>query len=365
MFRSRLMAIAGGIAWLMAALPAFIQHAGTIPVDPRWMAAFFAFGALFVANLARPRIALLLGESAAAITLVFLRCDGYEGVLLAVIAMQLGGSVNRRVGIIWIIAQTVLLATAVAMQLGVRPAWLLAPPYLGFQLVAYFTFRAMAREVAARAALAAANVELRAMQQILADSSRMAERLRIAHELHDALGHRLTALTLNLEALLQRVHGPEKARAELAQSLARQLLHDVRQIVADSAATDGVHLTQALQTLADAVPCPRVHLEVAEGVGVADPERAHILLRCAQEIITNAARHSDAENLWVVIDRDGDRYRIRAHDDGRGSDGTRDGFGLRVMRERVESAGGELRIVTGLGSGFDVTALLPPGRRAA
>src|SRR5258706_12866127 len=98
MSRSRLMAIAGGIAWLMAAFPAFIQHGGVIPIDMRWLTAFLVFGALFLASLARPHVALLLGESAAALTLVFLRCDGYEGVLLAVVAMQLGTCVNRRGG---------------------------------------------------------------------------------------------------------------------------------------------------------------------------------------------------------------------------------------------------------------------------
>ena len=85
----------------------------------------------------------------------------------------------------------------------------------------------------------------------------------------------------------------------------------------------------------------------------------------AAAAVTNAARHSGAENLWVAIERDGETLRIRAHDDGRGSDGANDGFGLRGMRERVESAGGELRIVTQPGRGFDVTALLPIGGGAA
>jgi signal transduction histidine kinase len=95
---------------------------------------------------------------------------------------------------------------------------------------------------------------------------------------------------------------------------------------------------------------------------VTDPEKAQILLRCTQEIVTNAARHAQAENLWIVIEREGDTFRIAAHDDGRGSVGSQDGFGLRGMRERLERAGGQLRIATGPGRGFDVTALLPTGR---
>src|SRR5207253_6179622 len=98
---------------------------------------------------------------------------------------------------------------------------------------------------------------------------------------------------------------------------------------------------------------------------VTDPERARTILRCAQEIVTNSARHSGAENLWVVIDRDADVVRIRAHDDGRGAQVLSDGFGLRAMRGRVEKFGGELRIVSGPGRGFDVVALVPIGARTS
>jgi signal transduction histidine kinase len=356
---SRLIGIAGLIVWLMVGLPAFIHHAWAPPPDVRWVLAFVLFGILFAADLRQPRLLLVAGEAGAALALVLLRCNGYEGTLLALVAMQLGTRLDRWAGVLWISAQTLLLGAAVAFQMNPRAAWLLAPPYLGFQLVAFFTFHIMAREVAARGALATANAELRAVQEILADSSRIAERLRIAHELHDALGHRLTALTLNLEAALQRTQGPARTNVETAQSLARELLADVREIVADSRTRDGVHVAHALQTLVSAVPRPRVHLEIAESLRIADPERAHILLRCTQEIVTNAARHSQAENLWIVIERDGEAFRIGAHDDGRGSDGASDGFGLRGMRERVERAGGELHIATQPGRGFDVTAMLP------
>ncbi len=77
------------------------------------------------------------------------------------------------------------------------------------------------------------------------------------------------------------------------------------------------------------------------------------------------ARHSGARNLWIVVEREGDAFRMAAHDDGRGSDGSKDGFGLRGMRERVEKAGGELRIATRPGGGFNVTAMLPLRRGMA
>jgi signal transduction histidine kinase len=303
---------------------------------------------------------MLLGlASAAALGLVLVRCNGYEGALLALVAIRLGPRVGRATGIAWIIGQTVLLAVADTIAATPYSVRVLLPPYLGLELAAFFVFKTMAREVAARTALAASNAELRGVALILADSSRLAERLRIAQELHDALGHHLTALSLNLEAALQLTHGAAHSSVTTAQGLARRLLNDVRQIVATSHARDGVNLADALLTLVGAVPRPRIHLDIPDGLRTQDPERAHTLLRCAQEMVTNAARHSDAENLWICIRCEGETLRIEARDDGRGSDRTDGGFGIRGMRERVAQAGGELRVVTQPGQGFEVIALLP------
>jgi signal transduction histidine kinase len=98
---------------------------------------------------------------------------------------------------------------------------------------------------------------------------------------------------------------------------------------------------------------------VPAGLRTPDPERAHTLLRCAQEIVTNAARHSDADNLWITVRCEGGTLRIEARDDGRGSARADGGFGIRGMRERIMQAGGELQVVSQPGQGFEVTALLP------
>jgi signal transduction histidine kinase len=138
---------------------------------------------------------------------------------------------------------------------------------------------------------------------------------------------------------------------EKAQALARGVLADVRAIVADSPPED---IEASLRQLVTNVPKPHVHLELESGLKL-----SHVILRCAQEIVTNAARHSAAENLWITIERIGGHLQIRAHDDGRGSEGAPEGFGLRGMRARVEAAGGELQIVNQPGRGFGVIAILP------
>src|SRR5207253_3984095 len=100
-------------------------------------------------------------------------------------ALQLGGRIGRRAGLLVVLAQSVALGAAVALHWNAQAALLLAPPYLGFQLLAFFAAEGMERLEAAR--------------ELQAENSRLEERLRISRELHDRLGHHLTALNLNLE----------------------------------------------------------------------------------------------------------------------------------------------------------------------
>jgi signal transduction histidine kinase len=345
----RITQIGGAAAWLAVGTHVVMQGADSPLRFVIWSIAFAAFGA---GLLAPARLPVLAMQVAAVTAMVLTLCDGFEGTLLVMVAMQLGALLPRRTAILWIVAQTLLLGTAIGFHWTPRAAFLITPPYLGFQLLAYLALEALARE-------SATNAELRATQSIIAGSTRLGERLRISRELHDTVGHHLTALSLHLEAALQRSTPPAKEHVETAQSLARQLLQEVRGIVATMSEPPGIDLAAALQTLTAAVPRPRVHLSVEPSIRIEDPERARVVVRCTQEIVTNAARHSAAENLWIVIDREGDAVRIRAHDDGRGSERVPEGFGLRAMRERVEGAGGRLQIETQPGAGFDVIALVP------
>jgi signal transduction histidine kinase len=211
--------------------------------------------------------------------------------------------------------------------------------------------------------LARANAELRATQELLAESRRLAERVQISRELHDTLGHHLTVLSLNLEIAKQVSEGKAKEAVEEAQAVTRLLLADVRGVVSDlreeRAADPGMDLRHALETLVAGTPSPQVHLAIADGVEVRDPARGHILLRCVQEAITNAARHARARHLWIEVAADGDGLALRVRDDGRGAREVRPGNGLTGMRERVEGAGGRLEIDPGPGRGLALSAWLP------
>jgi len=98
---------------------------------------------------------------------------------------------------------------------------------------------------------------------------------------------------------------------------------------------------------------------VPSPLNVEDPERAHVLLRCTQEIITNAVRHAGARNLWIKVRREAGGVSLEARDDGTGNDGIVVGNGLRGMRERLQQCGGELQIQTRRGEGFCLRATVP------
>jgi len=322
-----------------------------------WTFAYLLFGAVFwVTSASRKdnlgQLGLLGLQALCVMALVLTLCDGFEGALLVLVAMQLGSRVDRRTGLLWIAVQTVLLCAAITYHWSLRPALMLAPPYLGFQILAFLAFEALERE-------ARINAELRSTRELLAHGSRMAERLRIAGELHDALGHHLVALSLNLEVAAQQSEGETREQVRIAQSLARLMLTDVSEIVDTLRREEAFDLRRALASMAAEIPRPRVHLVIPDDLAVEDAGLAHLLLRCCQEIATNAAKHAQAENLWLELVREGDSIGVRARDDGRGSERVKDGRGLTGMRQRLEQAGGRLEIATGPGRGFAVAALVP------
>ena len=80
------------------------------------------------------------------------------------------------------------------------------------------------------------------------------------------------------------------------------LLKDGVQVVSELRQDDAIDLTVALRSLTEGVPGLNVHMETPPRFSVEDPRRAQVLLRCAQEIITNTARHAGARNLWLRFD---------------------------------------------------------------
>ncbi len=232
----------------------------------------------------------------------------------------------------------------------------------GWQLFAFAIGYLAARERRARLDLQRRTRELLATQQMLADSSRMAERTQISRELHDTLGHSLTVLNINLELASHLADQRAADAIARAQTVARMLLADVREVVHSLGDEKDIDLRAALATLVDGADSPTIHLAVPDDLHIGDPSKAHAIFRCVQEAITNAIRHARARNLWIQIVQSSDRLTVHISDDGEGRTDVTPGHGLNGMRQRVEEVGGRLELKAAPGRGFTIDAWIPlPG----
>ena len=230
---------------------------------------------------------------------------------------------------------------------------------LGFQALAGLcVYHALTAE-RSRDQLALVNADLLATRALLADSARDAERLRVARELHDVAGHKLTAMKLNLRALANLPEFAGREDVALMQQLSTELLEDIRNVVQSLRDTRGLDLETALRALAAPLPKPRLQLHIADDVQVGDPALAETILRLVQEALTNAARHADAELLSVALTREGRDMVLRIEDDGRATTSLREGNGLAGMRERVVAAHGSFTRGTTVLGGLCIEARLP------
>lgn len=334
-----------------------------------WCAAQLTFGAAYWALVRRTKlpgfdrltIGLLTVMSLSALAVSHYSESGLGGILMLIIAGLLPWVASARFGAIWLVAQNILLAVVFARfpENSLTQALIYCGLYLGFSSFTFAMSLVAMRETEARRELRTLNSELRATQELLAESSRIGERVRISRELHDLLGHHLTALSLNLEIASHVVEGKAKHHVERSRALSKLLLADVREVVGQMRHGDELDLSAALATLINGVPKPRVTLDMPKHLTVKDPERAQVLLRCVQEMITNAVRHSEAENLTIRFEETAQGLRLWAQDDGRGSDSVSPGHGLTGMNERLKQLGGQLKYDSRPGAGFRLHAWLP------
>lgn len=303
-------------------------------------------------------LALLTG-SALGISAVSLSTMG--GILLLIVSVILPWMLTAVPAVTWLIAQNVLFAITLSRlpDVSLSDASGEAGLFLGISLFAFMSSIVVLRQNAARDELRRVNSELRATQSLLAENTRIAERVRIARELHDLVGHHLTALTLNLEVVTHLADGKVLEHVQQAHSLARLLLADVREVVSDMRKGDLVNLADALNTLIEGVPKPRIHLDLPAQEVMTDPHRAQVLLRCVQEVITNSVRHAQADNLWIRLSITSDGLALSARDDGIGANKVAVGNGLSGMTERLKQLGGKLEIESESGAGFALHAWLP------
>jgi signal transduction histidine kinase len=198
----------------------------------------------------------------------------------------------------------------------------------------------------------------------VAELSQTAERNRVARDIHDGLGHHLTAISVLLEKVATFAdRDPQVATQALddARRSARLALEDVRRSVHTLRSETPFRLSAALTDLVRSVDGepPEVHVDLIGDEDGYSTASLTALYRAAQESLTNVRRHAAATRVSVRLSLDGDRAELVVADDGRGFQPHREGFGLRGMRERVELLGGDVRVDSRPGAGTRITVTVP------
>lgn len=198
------------------------------------------------------------------------------------------------------------------------------------------------------------------------------ERRHLARELHDEFGQVLATITMHLTVARQVAGEVAHSRLDECISLIHQTGEQLRCLMFELRPTflDTMGLDATLRWLAE-LHQKRTRSDVrvignTSGMPVA-PEMAITCFRVAQEALTNVARHTDARNVWIELNRNEDHLELVVRDDGCGFDVAqtqeqayrRGRLGLIGMKERVEILGGTLLVESQPGRGTQIRASFP------
>lgn len=342
---------------VLAAVPAVNWPA----LWPLW-ALVLAFAAAFVALTLEPALPLTLGQRRVLLALMLVLCFAIPAVVpgvhfdfLAIFMIiwvaVLPSFVGLRPAMVFTLVLVVLWFTWLSywQQRNLLFSGLL---YGGFHLFALLLQAANQAEKRARLALAVANTELTAAQQVLKAQSAELERRRIARDLHDMLGHHLTAMTIKLEVanqacgLLPASPMQQQAQHEVqaCRQLAKLLLADVRETVSTLRNTEAFDLRAALLATIEQVQPLQVECQwPATELPLSADCQQQLLLIC-QEALSNSLKHSAARHFYLHWQITESAVALTMSDDGIVAADWQWGNGLTGMQERVTQLRGQLKI---------------------
>jgi two-component system, NarL family, sensor histidine kinase YdfH len=348
-----LLAVHVGLHWIM------LYRA----IPQRWHLAYFAVQSVLVVGigLSQSYITLVLG--------LFAILAG-QAAAYGFTTRQLGVLIGVYVGLMAIVA-----AATVDLELALfAPLWATTFFLMIVAVVTLYQRQVQARDHAEAvvAELQQAHEQLRAYAERVEDLTLMAERQRIARELHDTLAQGLAGLILQLEAAQAHLINGQPTRAQAivqhAMARARTSLANSRRTIdnlrSDPAGDDdlgaAIRDEVARFTAATTLPC---HLDLGDLPPLSDPIQEHVL-RTISECLTNVARHARAREVWVRVVRENDDLILEVCDDGIGFDPAAirqqpGHYGLMGLHERAQITGGALRITSAPGTGTAVRLKIP------
>src|SRR5688572_16890765 len=246
-----------------------------------WLAAYAIYGVAMALFLGLPAmtpgacgahfpLVLALTQSVTGLGLNYVSGSYFGGTgvtigLLIIVAAELPYILPPRTVWVWIAVQTIIstvMFIPAARGFGILTLLSFGVAMGGFQIFAVTSSMLLRREQASREQLAAANLELHSTRALVAENSRNAERLRISRDLHDTLGHHLTALSLQLDVASRLTEGKAADHVRQAHAITRLLLADVRDVVSTLRETRQIDLARDMRALAEEA-CPvAIHLEM-------------------------------------------------------------------------------------------------------
>ncbi|MBW4622127.1 MAG: sensor histidine kinase [Cyanosarcina radialis HA8281-LM2] len=246
---------------------------------------------------------------------------------------------------------------------------------IGFGLTLLFILllvNALLAERESREKLLLANERLRQYAIQVQDRATLQERNRIAREIHDALGHALTAQSIQLEnALLFLPPEAERSKSFLQESqrLGASALQEVRRSIVTlrSNPLEGKSLENAIAELtADFQTMTAITPDLTLQISPSMPtEIATALYRILQEALTNIAKHSAATEVEIGLQESRETIQLQIADNGRGFEPNQNttGFGLQGIRERTVALGGQFFLTSHPGRGCRLTVSIPLPRQ--
>lgn len=381
-YRDRVFALraSGQIFVLLSVLFASVQK-GSLPA-PISLAGVFLFSAFFWRRNWEDTFAqthLYMGvQTAIASLVVFLEVD--LSCLFLILVGQSIAMFRTRTGLIWAVALELIFLVlnghhpggalfTVESRAVVVTALMVISGLVSRHIIHTSRERDMIRELLTELSGAHAQLQRYAGQaEFLAAA---AERERIAGDLHDALGHRLTVSVVSLEGAHRLMEADPRKAAGMIETVRSQLMTGLSELRQTLQALRGEEinsgnfvssLQQTVDTFAAAtgIAC---HCRLPDALETPLTEDQCIAIyRTVQETLTNAQKHAGALNIWVDLEASGGALALRVRNDGRDFDSSNGiGAGLRGMRLRADLLGGDLRVTTPEEGGILVHFSLPIG----
>lgn len=229
-------------------------------------------------------------------------------------------------------------------------AWLLIPyvetsfflQIASSQVLVYLLFSTLINEFRQKTVANINLAQLRATQRLLEAKVKQETTERIAHDLHDELGHLSTVISNNLNQYCH-INQCSDPLLENAKQQTQKMSEQIR-LISSTWQMPALDIKAALTELAANIPRPNVKVDIDGFDGLCSASNGETLYRCCQEIITNSIKHSNASTVHIMILKNPTQFSASIEDNGRGKTRLKLGNGLNGIRSRVIRVGGDINM---------------------